>query len=181
MRILLAVASKHGSTYEIADRLAKIWRLVGHSVDVVPPEEVSVVHRYDAVIIGSAVYAGRWRKDARRFVDRFQGDLLARPTWLFSSGPVGDPLMPDEPCPDGVESTELLGAREHKTFSGKIDVDELGFAERAIVRSLNSAVGDYRNWGDVTAWAHEIAVELAAMVGAPPPTLDMIRKEGIDA
>ena len=155
MRVLVTVASKHGATHEIADRLAEVLRSGGHSVDVTPPEDVAAVHGFDAVVIGSAVYAGRWRKEARRFVDRYQATLLTRPVWLFSSGPVGDPPMPEDPSPDATGFAELVYARDHHTFTGRIDLDLLGFGERALVRSLNAAVGDYRDWNDVTAWAKE--------------------------
>ncbi|MGO9754854.1 MAG: flavodoxin domain-containing protein [Solirubrobacteraceae bacterium] len=46
---------------------------------------------YDAVVLGSAVYAKHWRGDARHFLRHLGGELARRPFWVFSSGPVGDP------------------------------------------------------------------------------------------
>jgi hypothetical protein len=63
----------------------------GIAVDIVPPEAVDSVEDYDAVILGSAVYTGRWLAPARDFAIRFRDPLATRPVWLFSSAPVGDP------------------------------------------------------------------------------------------
>jgi len=55
------------------------------------PKQIQAVDGFDAVVLGSAVYAGHWLKPARELVDRSRDALAARPVWLFSSGPIGDP------------------------------------------------------------------------------------------
>ena len=97
-RVLVSVASGHGSTTEIARVIGET--IAGHQVDVdmVPPAAVDSIDDYDAVILGSAVYACRWLAPARDFAVRFRGPLAVRPVWLFSSGPVGDAHGNPEPA-----------------------------------------------------------------------------------
>src|SRR4051794_9657417 len=89
--VLVTFASKHGSTAEIAERIAETLSTCGLQVDCMEAGEVESLAGYDAVILGSAVYMRRWRREARKFLHRFADDLAQRPFWVFSSGPVGDP------------------------------------------------------------------------------------------
>src|ERR1700682_6256675 len=134
MKLLVAFASRHGSTHEIANALA--WQLgrAGHTVDVQTVDDSPTVEAYDAAVIGSAVYMGKWLPQAEQFVDLHQEQLPAMPVWLLSSGPLGF----DDPEPKGepAQLDELIsrtGARGHRTFVGKLDKAELGFREQLIV------------------------------------------------
>jgi len=158
MKILVAVASRHGSTRDIADALALELGTAGHDVDVQTIEDSPTVEGYDAAVIGSAVYMGNWLPQAVNFVDRHQAQLAAMPVWLFSSGPLGS----DDPQPKGEPAhlDQLIGrtgARGHRTFVGKLDKAELGFGERLIARAVGAPDGDFRDWAAIKVWAHEIA------------------------
>jgi len=163
MNVLVTVASKHGATSEIGDAIARTLARAGIGAVVLPPGKVTSLDRYDAVILGSAVYAGRWLDEAKRFVERQHEALARRPVWLFSSGPVGDPPVPDTDSVDVAALRELTGARDHRTFSGKLDRSGLGFGERAIVRVVRAAEGDYRPWPEIEQWANESADALLAV------------------
>ena len=161
MKILVAVATRHGSTHEIAEALARELGTAGHTVDVKLVADSPTVEGYDAAVIGSAVYMGNWLQEAVHFVDRYQAQLAIMPVWLFSSGPLGA----DDPQPKGepVHLDQLIGrtgARGHRTFVGKLDKDELGFGERLIVRAVGAPAGDFRDWEAIRVWADEIAEEL---------------------
>jgi menaquinone-dependent protoporphyrinogen oxidase len=160
MRVLVIAASKHGSTAEIATALGEALAHRGISATVADAGDVADLEEYDAVVLGSAVYAGRWRKEARELAETHGSFLASRPVWLFSSGPVGDPLKPEEDPVDVKQIIAIVGARGHRVFAGKIDKSRLSLAEKAIVMSLKVAEGDYRDFGAVTAWAGEIADEL---------------------
>jgi menaquinone-dependent protoporphyrinogen oxidase len=82
------------------------------------------------------------------------------PTWLFSSGPVGDPPKPEEDPVDVAEVSEKTSAREHRVFSGKIDKSKLSFAEKAIVVAVRAPEGDFRDWDEIGDWANSIADSL---------------------
>lgn len=160
MRTLVAVASKHGATADIAEAIAERLRDHGHEVTVSPADLVTGVDAFDAVVLGSAVYAGHWRGEATAMVDRFVAELASRPVWLFSSGPVGDPPKPVEDPVEVADLAATTGAIEHRVFPGAIDRHALGFGERAIVRALKVPEGDFRDPDAVRAWTDEIAATL---------------------
>ena len=162
MTILVSAASKHGATEEIAWRIARELQALGLDAVVIPPEEVDSLEGYDAVVLGSAVYAGRWLEPAKRFVGRHAAGLRARPVWLFSSGPIGEPAKPDGDPVDVAAMREMTMAREHRVMSGALLKGKLSFAERAITRVVGAAEGDYRPWVEIDAWARTIADEMAA-------------------
>jgi menaquinone-dependent protoporphyrinogen oxidase len=169
MKVLVSSASKHGATSEIADEIGKVLRDALHErsvgddvvVDVRSAERVSSVEDYDAVVLGSAVYAGHWLEPERELVERHAGALTARPVWLFSSGPGGEPPKPaEEESVDVSGIFEATGARDHRMFPGRLDKSTLGFAEKAIVLALRVAEGDFRDWDAIRRWARDIATEL---------------------
>lgn len=159
MRVLVAVASKHGSTHGIGEAIAEELRAAGFDTDLRAAEEVTSVEGYDAAILGSAIYMGNWMSEARGMVDRLAPRLVHLPVWLFSSGPIGagDELKPvGEPA--GVAPiVAATKARAHHVFAGKLDKDELGFAERTVSRIIHAPEGDFRDWEAIRAWAREIA------------------------
>ena len=162
MRALVAVAAKHGATSEIAQRIGAVLDGHGIAVTVSGAEQVAETAGYDAVVLGSAVYAGHWMKEARALADTLAGAGSTPTVWLFSSGPVGHPPKPEEDPVDVAEIVAALSARDHRVFPGKIDKSELSFGERAIVIALRAPDGDFRDWDQITAWADSIAAELQA-------------------
>jgi menaquinone-dependent protoporphyrinogen oxidase len=158
MTVLVAFASKHGATEEIARSIGEVLDAQGLTVEVKRMEDVDTVLPYDAFVLGSAIYMGNWLRDARSFVDEHAEALALRPTWLFSSGPIGSP--PDPTASDSFEIPDLVStthARGHQLFGGKLDKAELGLAERALAGALRVPAGDYRQWAVVAAWATAIA------------------------
>ncbi len=174
MSILVAYASKHGSTQEIAERIAERLRAADLEAEALPVGDVRDVQRYDAVVLGSAVYMFHWMGEAKSFAGRHRADLAARPLWLFSSGPFG----PEPLDKEGRNKLEIsgprelddlrssLGPREHRVFWGAWDRKNkpIGFWERLVHlmpagrASLPDA--DFRDWPNIEAWADGIAAEL---------------------
>lgn len=161
MRVLVAVASRHGSTLELAQAMGQALRSHGvtaqiHQVDEVPASGPGAVAEYDGVLLGSALYAQRWLEQAARFATEHSAALRERPVWLFSSGAVGNPEMHLGPV-ELEELQELTGAREHRVFPGRLDENELDAQERQVVDELGATGGDYRDWAAVRAWAAHVA------------------------
>ena len=163
MNILVAVASRHGSTHEIAEAIAEELRATGHAVDVRKGDEVAGVEMYDAAIVGSAIYAGSWLPEARSFTERHRPALAKLPVWLFSSGPLGaeNPQPQDDPQ-QLAAPMDGVAVRGHRVFVGKLDKRELGLSERLIARVVKAPEGDFREWEEIRAWAREIGAALPA-------------------
>jgi menaquinone-dependent protoporphyrinogen oxidase len=160
MRVLVTAASKHEATAEIADTIGHVLEGSAHEATVLEPGAVTSLDGYDAVVLGSAVYAGQWLDPAKKFADRFESELKARPTWLFSSGPLGDPPKPEEEPVGGAAVYRQLGAREHRVFPGRLDRKRLSFLERTMVGAVKAPDGDFRPWEEIRAWAVAIATAL---------------------
>src|SRR5215218_9224350 len=118
MKVLVTAATKYGATAEIARAIGDTLHDHGLDPTVIEPQQVGRVDEFDAVVLGSAVYAGHWLKPASALVDRWGADLADRPVWLFSSGPIGDPPKPEEDPVDVAEILATTRAREHRVFAG---------------------------------------------------------------
>lgn len=175
MRILVAYASRHGSTAGIADRIAARLKEKGLEVDTLDVEEVTDILHYDAFVIGSAAYMYHWMKEATSFVKRHISLLTKRPLWLFSSGPLGTDMVDDEgndileaSRPKEFEEMEkTLDPMDTKVFFGAWDPDAppKSMAERLMkmlpVSRDALPVGDFRDWEEIDSWADQIAAELS--------------------
>ena len=164
-KVLVAYASKRGSTKEIAEKIAEIFYREGAVVDVTPANQVRDLVDYDVVVLGSAVYYGRWQKEAVNFLKTYEGDLSEVPVWFFSSGPLGegDPVE----LLDGWQFPPLQQAiadriqpRGIAVFHGVLIQDKLNFFEKSVLNKLESPVGDFRDWDAITSWAGEIVRNL---------------------
>ena len=167
MHVLVSTASKHGSTAEIGEAIAKELERLEFTVTSSDPEDVDDISRYDAFVFGSAVYAGRWQKAARTLVEAVSPDLGGRPVWLFSSGPIGDPPAPEVDPVDVEELMQHTGAADHRLFAGRLLQSSLSFGERAIVAALRAEYGDFRDWDAIRGWAAEIASSLESRSASP--------------
>ena len=159
-RILVAYASKHGATEELARSIGTTIGEQGFAVDVRPVGEIDDLERYDALVLGSAVYMGAWLESARKLVDERRDAIRARPTWLFSSGPIGG-----EDTVGSIDVTELVAttnARDHHLFGGRLDRSTLTPGERFLARLLRADDGDFREWDAAVAWGTAIARTLTA-------------------
>jgi menaquinone-dependent protoporphyrinogen oxidase len=168
MRVLVTAASRHNATEDMAEVIADVLREVVSDatgkavVDVVPAGDVVSIEEYDAVVLGSAIYLGKWLKPANALAHEQASALRMLPVWLFSSGPVGDPPFPANEPACIAELVTVTGAREHHLFAGRLRQADLGLGERAALRIVRATEGDYRDWDAVRDWARRIADDLVA-------------------
>jgi menaquinone-dependent protoporphyrinogen oxidase len=161
MTVLVAYASKHGSTQGIAERITGKLRQMGKQAEALPVDAVKDTGSYEALVVGSAIYYGSWLKEATEFVHRNETMLAGRPVWMFSVGPLGVDFMDDEQQPkEKAEFQETIKPRDHRVFFGALDHNKLSFTERMMAKAVRAPEGDYRNWEAIDAWAESIARDL---------------------
>lgn len=168
-QVLVAYATRYGSTQEVAGAVAATLREGGLGVDLEPMREVRALEGYGAVVLGAPLYIGHWHKDAQRFLVERREALAQRPVAVFALGP----LSSDE--------QEMRGARDQldeelerypwltpvavEVFGGKYDPSKLGFSHRLLTALPASPLhglpaSDVRNWTAIRAWASELVAKL---------------------
>lgn len=164
--ILVTYASKYGATKEIAEKIGDQLRLNGEEVDVFPVEIVKNLTCYQAVILGSAIYVGKWPKEAVRFLLANEKCLADRPLWIFSSGPTGEgnpiELIEGKLIPSALQSTiDRIHPRAITVFHGNINLEKINAIEKWAVKSVvKKPFGDFRDWNAIAKWTTTIADEV---------------------
>ena len=176
MKILVAYSSRTGFTKGIAGFIAE--RLSGHGLEVDLSEVGARVslERYDGFVVGSAVYMGHWTKEAKKFLSDNRSLIGARPTWLFSSGPVGTSrtdakgrdLLEVSGPKEIEELRKVARPRDHRVFFGGLDGAKMtgatGFMYHLVTKSKaareSMPEGDFRDWKEIGGWADGIAEAL---------------------
>ncbi|MDX1690451.1 MAG: flavodoxin domain-containing protein [Acidimicrobiia bacterium] len=159
--MLVAFASRHGSTEEIAAEIGAVIRRSGFTVEVRAVDTVTSVRGFDAVVVGSAVYHGAWQPSAVDFATRHAAALQPVPVWIFSSGPLG-PVEGDLlDQPDELGRLEALLVPEgHRVLAGRLDTTLLDFGERMSMLAAGRESGDHRDWDEIRTFGREIAFVL---------------------
>ncbi len=163
-RILVAYASKMGGTRELAGRFAATLERRGHHIDLRAADEVDDRMAYEAAVIGSAIYNGRWRPEAVALLRRMVRSNVALPVWIFHSGPLGADAKDPQPLPSKVEAlADMLDTRAVYTFGGRLPSDPPGFVAKLLARAQ---AGDWRDFDAVIDRAHHIADTLERLEAA---------------
>jgi menaquinone-dependent protoporphyrinogen oxidase len=166
INILVTYASKHNSTAEIAKAIGEVLQQANVStVDIVPVENVEDIADYDAVILGSAVYAGQWQSNAANFLKKHEAELAQLPVWLFSSGPIGEgnpqDLLKGWKFPEALQPiASRIKPHDIALFHGNLDPTTLNPIERIVVKGVKAPTGDFRDWDVIRGWAYNIVQTL---------------------
>jgi len=161
-QVLVAYATKYGATAEIAEKIGQVLRQAGLPTDVLPVDRVSDLTPYKAVVLGSAVYIGKWRKEAVKFLQANEIMLAERQVWLFSSGPSGegDPVelgkgwrfpKAQQPIADRIQPRDIA------IFHGDVNMQKLNFIDKWMAKNVEVPLGDFRDWEAITSWTTDIA------------------------
>ncbi|MGQ9625402.1 MAG: flavodoxin domain-containing protein [Anaerolineae bacterium] len=162
VQVLVTYATKYGATAEIAEKIGQVLRQAGLHTDVLPADRVGDLTQYKAVVLGSAVYMGQWRKEAAMFLKTNEKKLAERMVWLFSIGPTGEGepvqltkgwLFPKAQQP----IADRIRPRDIAVFHGALDVKRLNLIEKMLIKGVKAPLGDFRDWDAITSWAEAIA------------------------
>jgi len=153
--ILVAYATKHESTEEVARAIANRLQVLGHRAELRPAREVKTLGDYDGVVLGGALYAGRWHRQARRFLSRHRDELSMRPFAVFAIGPLT--LDVDAVAGSRTQLDRALAGEPYlepvavAVFGGVIDPSKLRFPLNRM------APADARDWDAIRYWTDEVA------------------------
>jgi menaquinone-dependent protoporphyrinogen oxidase len=149
--VLVAYATKHGSTREVAADMARVIRQAGFEVEISPAREVKSLDPYQAVVLGGALYMGRLHKDARKLLNRKSKELASLPVAVFAMGPKNT-----EP-----EELERAGAQLERALSAVPEVQPLTTAIFGGVMKFGKKKAlDARDWKAIQVWAEDVARKL---------------------
>jgi menaquinone-dependent protoporphyrinogen oxidase len=160
-KFLVAYATKHGSTAEIADAVGAALREEGHLAEVMPVINVTNTAQFDAIVIGTPIYTGKILKETVRFVQTHQMALHTKPVFVFV---VGQSLKdPDTGAVAKADAAlgpvrDLINVRETGYFGGKIDRANLPVIGFFVKRGVK--VQDYRDWDRIRTWAKGLAIKV---------------------
>ena len=158
----MAYATKYGATAEIAQKIGEVLTSSGWETDILPVKRVGDLSPYRAVILGSAVYMFRWRKEAIQFLEKNEKALAERPVWLFSSGPLdeGDPvtLLKGWRFPPAQQAlADRIRPCEITVFHGDAHINKLNPIEKWMMEKFGGQDKDFRDWEAITSWATSIS------------------------
>lgn len=153
--ILVAYATRNGSTQEVADRITATLREQGLDVDLKPAREVKTLAGYRIVVLGAPLYAFHWHKDALNFLSRHRQALTEMPVAIFALGPLHDDAQERQEARAQLDK-ELakfpwLAPDTIEMFGGKLDPTQLQFPESLFMGKLPAS--DVRDWVAIRAWA----------------------------
>jgi len=158
-RVLLAYASKCGSTGEIAQAIGKRLGEAGVAVDVIPVKTVKSLDGYDAVVLGSAIRVGQWLPEATAFLKSRQAELSRLPVAIFTVH-----LQATDESEESRQKREaytaplqpLVSPKARAFFAGKMDFSKLSLLERMATKMVKAPEEDRRDWNAIDAWAAKL-------------------------
>jgi menaquinone-dependent protoporphyrinogen oxidase len=161
--VLVAYASKHGTTREVAESIAGMLRDSGGlTVEI---EEAGCVHDisgYDAIVVGGGLYMGKWHADARHLLKRHRHELAEKRLAVFGMGP------------DSLEESKVAESRKQLDRALAVTPELEPIAVTIFGGALTPETWrfpfnrlpafDARDWGAVRGWAEEVAAKITPVV-----------------
>lgn len=173
MKVLVAYATSHGSTAEVARRIGSTLEQKGHDVTVEEAGKVSTLDGYEAFVLGTAVESGTWLPALVSFVNRFEKELANKPSyvWLSCIRVLEEYGMSH--CMHFYMPPELLAklnVRSKTALAGKLDLASVDWTERWTLSTgydghawPTNFDGDFRDWAKTDEWANEVAQDLESV------------------
>jgi menaquinone-dependent protoporphyrinogen oxidase len=152
--ILVAYASRYGSTREVAESIASALRERTLRVVLRSADEVYHLDEYTGVVLGGGIYMGRWHRDARGFARHFEDDLRRLPVAVFALGPTDE--VPEHRVGSEKQFRKAVERLPFEpiasaVFGGAVDPSKLHFPFN------HMPAADIRDWDKIAAWADQVA------------------------
>lgn len=160
-KVLITYASKYGSTGGVADAIGKELCGKGMAADVVLIKNVRNVSSYQAVVIGSPIYMGKWMSEAIDFVKNNKDSLRQAPVAYFLvCMTLSQPTEKKQAEVLSYMDLVLKAVPEIKpvgigTFAGALDYSNLSWLNKKILKSKGTPEGDFRDWNAIRTWARD--------------------------
>ena len=158
--ILVAYATRYGSTAEVAQFIASALEGRGLPAACRPAREVKSLQGFSAVVLGAPLLMLHWHKDDLRFLDRFRTELQSLPAAAFALGPTTEPRSEKERTDARAILDKELTTRPWfkpssvALFGGRWDPAKIGFPFKALAKSMPAS--DLRDWDEIKAWAQAL-------------------------
>jgi menaquinone-dependent protoporphyrinogen oxidase len=161
--VLVAYATRYGSTQEVAEVVAATLRERGLEVDLQPMRQVRTLDQYRAVVLGAPLYMFRWHKDAINFLERHRAAITARPVAIFALGPFHADEKEFQTVREQLDK-ELakfpwLAPIAIEIIGGKFDPEKLTFPHNLVPALKKMPASDVRDWTVIRAWASDLATQ----------------------
>ncbi len=155
-KVLVLYASKAGSTKEVAEFIGQEMTKSGAQVFVAEAEKNIDPSAYNAVIIGSPIYMGKWLSEARDYLKLHEKILKNKPTAIFFTClSMSDPAKKNEAEKYLAEEKKLINPILVGKFAGKMDSSKLSFFYRMIAKIVGAKDGDFRDWSAIAQWSRD--------------------------
>ena len=165
--ILLAYATRYGSTQEVAEAITTTLRQDGIRVDIQPMQDVNSLDNYTAVVLGAAIYNARWHPEGHKFLSRYQETLKQLPVAIFALGPLSTSdaamLRSRRQLDMELEKYPWLNPVAVEMFVGKADPAKMGVFERMFTKA-----SDHRDWKAIRAWSNYLSTQLGQIAVLSP-------------
>jgi len=157
--VLVAYATKHGSTREVAEAIAERLEAHGIAAFTRPASDVGSLEGYEGVVLGGAIYMGRLHADARDFLRRHRSSLEVLPVAVFALGPR---TLAEEDVASSRSQLDAALAKEPTlhplataVFGGVFHPAQHHFPLNRMEES------DVRDWDAIRAWGDDVAASIA--------------------
>ena len=144
MKTIIIYATKHGAAAEVAQRIA--GRIGDATVYNLKQGGVPSLADFDCVIIGSSIYAGMIRKEAKAFLSKNADVLREKKLGLFISGleASGEKKFFDTNFPPDI----LKMAKAARFLGGIFDPKKAGAMERLVMKVVAKKIAYVNNIDD---------------------------------
>ncbi len=158
-KVLVAYATKSGSTVQVAETIGKSLADKGATVDVRPIKSITSLDGYHAVVIGSGVRIGKWLPEAVEFVKKNQAKLNQLPIAFFTVHLLN--LDDSEASKQGrqlyaADARTSVNPRIEGFFAGKMEYAKLSWLERWMAQTMKAQEQDLRDWNKISTWAQSL-------------------------